>query len=1063
MINKKLLSMLFAVSVTIGGLQAEEKVAFSGYVMAPNGKYMQTDRGIYQYEDGNREPVVTGQDFFIGYAYNTNFAGGTFFNNKYAFVANVYSNAVWKQVTNYYVYDFDTQQMTVTPINASDVDYTAYSYDVTWDPVTEEVYGSFFSADRTKVYFGKRDKLTGQTTFIAEIEKMYVRMSADFDGQLWGIDQDMNLVKIDKTTGQPTIIGATGIESSEVAGSCFDLNANKYYVTNSNGYAGDCALYDIDLTTGAATKVADIYGRDQVFGIYMPIPEAKPLAPAAVTDLTVDFGNNGSLTGTVAFSTPTTTFDGTATLEGNIDVVIEAGATSETISCAAGQSVSHQLSLPAAGNYTIKVYAVNTTGRGPKQQVELWVGDDVPDQASNIRLVRHENTAQLSWEKPLRGQHDGYLNESRLTYKVVRILAHKTDTVASGLTSTSFNEQVDAEQAVRYQYAVVPCYDDCEGTTGVSNTAMFGPAFQTPVLFNFDTENDIDLFSVYDHNNDGKTWENGIYANAFSQNIRCVTSNAEADDWIVTPDVSLEGGKTYRFSFCARGSYSYTRAEHLEAYMGNGSGLADMVTRILPDTALTNDYQRFTVMIHPESSGRFNFGIHAISPYKANTNDFFIYADSIFISEGKQGGEPSTLTNVKAVAAEGGMLSVNISFVAPTTTFAGEELQSIDKVYVYNADNELVGQSTNVAPGAEVTISNVPAVQGDNTYKLYAVNAVGEGESVMVSVYAGIGIPQAVNNLALNFNDAGQPQLVWDNVPEISVEGYYVDPLQVSYTIGKRNIGNDGEVEYLTAATLEAGINEWTDTESNFSGEQRLMNYVVVPQNIAGSGEALVSNNIVVGDSYASPFFETVDGKENHIWQNFDWNPDYNTAWRTTGYSADEDEDDESGCFVFPTPSRTAYTGYTPDSCTLYSGKISLQGLTFPVVKMQVWGTPGSNVQLYIQAAPNGCPLNLQTIGKIDFLTVESSDFEPYSFSLSPFAEADHVILGFKVVAVKEGVFLDCISVESDPSVVTGINECRMDGATPHIYSIGGKPISHLKRGINVVRQQDGSYKKIIR
>ena len=68
-------------------------------------------------------------------------------------------------------------------------------------------------------------------------------------------------------------------------------------------------FYEVDKSTGKATLLYQFPGNEEVCGLVVIAPEAEDYAPAAVSDLTLNFPD-GSLSGTVDFTAPTTYFCG---------------------------------------------------------------------------------------------------------------------------------------------------------------------------------------------------------------------------------------------------------------------------------------------------------------------------------------------------------------------------------------------------------------------------------------------------------------------------------------------------------------------------------------------------------------------------------------------------------------------------------------------------------------------------------------------------------------------------------------------------------------------------------
>ncbi len=156
---------------------------------------------------------------------------------------------------------------------------------------------------------------------------------------------------------------------------------------------------------------------------------------------------------------------------------------------------------------------------------------------------------------------------------------------------------------------------------------MLPASAQTQVYSNaFSSQNDFSLMTVIDANNDGSTWSrnSGGYAE-----YRYNSSNA-ANDWLITPGITLEAGKTYQFDINAW-ARSTTYPEQLEVKMGTANTAAGMTTSVIASTRITwSTSQTLTNnVITVATTGTYYFGIHAIS----NRDMYYLYVDNLLITD----------------------------------------------------------------------------------------------------------------------------------------------------------------------------------------------------------------------------------------------------------------------------------------------------------------------------------------------------------------------------------------------------------------------------------------------
>ncbi len=156
---------------------------------------------------------------------------------------------------------------------------------------------------------------------------------------------------------------------------------------------------------------------------------------------------------------------------------------------------------------------------------------------------------------------------------------------------------------------------------------MFPASAQTQVYSNaFASSNDFNAMTVIDANNDGKTW---TYNSSGYAQYTYSSSNA-ANDWLITPGITLEAGKTYQFNIeaWARSTY-YT--EKLEVKMGSAATAAGMTTSVIASTGITSTSaeQLSNNSVTVTTTGVYYFGVHAISA----ANMWELYVDNLVITD----------------------------------------------------------------------------------------------------------------------------------------------------------------------------------------------------------------------------------------------------------------------------------------------------------------------------------------------------------------------------------------------------------------------------------------------
>ena len=168
------------------------------------------------------------------------------------------------------------------------------------------VWGTYHSGEGGYVW-GYMDYLNYNRTAVCDIDVSWHAAGITSDGIIYGVDDNGDFWKVtDKETGEMEKIGNTGITPAVMGGGCIDPKTDTFYWSaHESDYLGN--LYTIDLETGKATMLFHYDDDAQMVGLFAPsIPNDN--APAA-PEIEVCFPN-GSLTGTVTITPPSTTCGG---------------------------------------------------------------------------------------------------------------------------------------------------------------------------------------------------------------------------------------------------------------------------------------------------------------------------------------------------------------------------------------------------------------------------------------------------------------------------------------------------------------------------------------------------------------------------------------------------------------------------------------------------------------------------------------------------------------------------------------------------------------------------------
>ncbi len=208
-------------------------------------------------------------------------------------------------------------------------------------------------------------------------------------------------------------------------------------------------------------------------------------APSSVYNLDISADAQGLLKATFTFNAPTTDAKGNA-LESLTKVDIFKGDDVNPIHSFDTPKPGEELTWidenALQGVNTYRIVAANNEGYGVDVQESVFVGYDIPDVVTDLRIKGNatNSAGTLSWEAPLRGINGGHINTASLTYTIYREENWSFNEIATGITELTYHDEFNytGEQQA-YRYAVKAVSD--EGTSGeVQQTIVYGTPYMIP-------------------------------------------------------------------------------------------------------------------------------------------------------------------------------------------------------------------------------------------------------------------------------------------------------------------------------------------------------------------------------------------------------------------------------------------------------------------------------------------------------------------------------------------------------------------------------------------------------
>lgn len=900
---------------------------YGGVIFASNWTQDNQPAGIYSFPVGDGEglrPEAVGGDYVV--------TGGVYANGNYHFVS--YMSFMGMTFADLYTCDIETWTITRSlPISAGSI-----PQDMAYDPTTGNVYGCFMNDNADGWVLGSLNLETGERRLIKDLDIIILSVGVNSKGEWYGVGIDGNFYRIDKETGDRTLIGSTGRRPMYAASGCFDLQTDRFYWECIEADAKG-VLYEIDVNTGATTMVTTLANNAEMVGMFIPVPEAADAAPAIVTDLAFDF-TEGSITGNISFTMPSMQFDGKGELDGTLSYNITVDDNRQITGTAApGEKVAEEVSFTTPGIHKASLYTSNDAGRSPVVMTESWVGHDMPTEVTNISLKPGEGMFDitLSWDTPVKSINGGYVDPEQISYNIVRMPGEVT--AATNLKGNEFRETIpDNGELTLYHYLISPVYNGVEGKAAAS--PMMPVGCDTPPINNsLTTPDEFSYFNIIDANGDGESWTyDPIHEAARIKYSMANNWNEPMDDWMMSPGVRLKAGRMYRFTldtYC----YDPYQPERLEVMLGSANTPEGMTMTVIPSTMVGNTTPRtLEGWICVESDGIYYFGIHAISA----ADTLYLYVNNVSFVEGPLLGAPGMVTDFKVTPGANGALTATISGSAPTKTVEGAELSEISEIRI-DRDGKRIATLDNIAPGDKFEYVDNNAAQSDNTYTVTVVNSIDAGYQATATVYVGHDRPGLPLNVRATHNGDNSVTITWD-APTQGETGGYFDPSALTYTILRAN----DEVELAT------GVKEltFTDPAAPLNGyRQEFYIYYVYAQSPAGYGYGQRSNTTVVGTPYKMPFIETfANGKITNDPWDVEIPEDSSGYWqlRISGEYPDAPSQDPEGGIVTFIPDEAG------DSGTLTSGTIDVTDATNPVVEFWWYYVPQSYDVVKLLLSRNG-------------------------------------------------------------------------------------------------------------
>lgn len=974
-------------------------------------QYQEAIYDIYTYDGNTLEAFGTDPDE-IATNYIIANGGGTIVGDEYLFNHN---QMMWGSYSANLYLAYNLVSGTLEGFD-HDQDATVIANQVAYDATTGLVYGQFYNSRKSGYVWGTRDTYTGLTSPIANMSSAALRALAfDHVGRCWAIDTNNDLLQIDKATGLTTVVGPTGLTlSGNIMSGAINPTDDVFYfvgqLTDNTTH-----LYAIDYATGQATLVNDMPGNAMIAGAAFENVVYADAAPDAAVNLALQFDKD-SYSGTCTFIAPSTTVHGDALTAATTVVVTLDGAEVKTLSATAGESVTVDLAVEAAGLHVVQVTASNEAGDGVPATMQKWIGLDYPAVVNELSVVNTDyNNAIVSWQAPTIGIHGGYVDPAKLSYKVT---TNTGEVEATDLKVTELAVSKSGSALSRRGYIVTAYCDGLQGPSLKTSRIYYGNPKKAPCSFEFESINEFDLWQALDANNDYYTWTFNS-SNMFAE-YKYNRSSA-ADDYLFSPPIHLQAGQYYNLKSLLASEMGHYR-ERFSIHLAKAQTVKGVFKTIHGEveTEFTGEdpaiYYNLFDPFKVDEEGDYYLAYHCSSL----ANKLGLQLHSVQIEKGATAGAPAAADKVSIAAGEKGGLSATVTFTAPTKATDGSGVGELIKAELYRED-KLAATLRDIEPGKQYDITDSKlAVQGVNKYRLFIYNDEGKGLPSELSVYVGQDIPGYCDESDVNLVD-GNVQITW-SAPSEGKNGGYVNPTGITYSVVRQT--EDYPETYKGTAT------ECYDNDFPFYGEQLQVYYGIFPTNKIGDGPGTGTPTIIGGEAYTMPFEETF-GKNT---ASSLWVVGYEPA-PTATFDVPESPSYDSDGYSLACNSNS----FTGGQRSVTSGKISVTGEN-PALVFALRGTSANNrIELYVST--DGV---IQHVTKVGESRTSKDTWKLVGLDLTPYVGKEIVFAFNCTLSGRNSLYIDDFKVVDGgigdaEDVTVGIGSVIADRFNSASYDLSGR------------------------
>ena len=506
----------------------------------------------------------------------------------------------------------------------------------------------------------------------------------------------------------------------------FKGDASKPYIGFQNTGAGNVTRFSID----------DIR-----------IVEVDVLTPDIVTGLTgtVD-GKNVTLSFTLPLTTVTN--DPLQSIQ-SVRILRDGRVVKEFTDQTPGTPITYVDTVSAIGDATYTVicgnngsygesvtYIANVTGGtvAPTQNTDYSIDESKPagyfgrNYNAYSQYVPGEGI-KISWAYPLSSFNESAIpeGEDKTVATVTRLNDGKVLVEDSALGEVM---DTDVDESLRdiYQYKVDLRRYTHSKTANSSIVSLNNPVPFMPSV----SSSTLNEFTVIDADGDNTTWSVLTSGDAKYHEVTKWFSGSNStrytgDDWLITPGILLEKGKSYRLDTDVLCTNLIETPIQFMIAAGRSNTIEALTEEVVPMNkfkALTP--QTYSAYYTPEETGNVFFGI------RTKDSSGGLGVSRILLDE-VSSDLPEAVEAINVAYSPTTAGKATISFTAPSKNIVGEDLEALTKIELY-LNGELLETYQNPLPGSLLSRDISFAIGSQDVYKTIPYTAAGAGLATSASV-----------------------------------------------------------------------------------------------------------------------------------------------------------------------------------------------------------------------------------------------------------------------------------------------------------------------------------------